>query len=235
MDEERDVARAKNTDRAEARRRYRAATGAEVESDSASVPTAAVPRDARPSGTPKAPAAPAPRPGIVEAFRRAAQPADIRSDLHALPVILRTERRVWLAPGLVLAGGVFLLVPALRESSIGILAAQLLVVPPPLIPSFLAGMLVSRGAWLVGLLVGLFSGIVFAVYVATAPASGSVAITDDLRSQALLYAITVSPLFGLATGAFAGFYRRFLRVASPQQQQRRSASKGQRPASKSGR
>ena len=229
------MARAKNTDRAEARRRYRAATAVEVESDAQSVPAAAVPRDARPAGTPKASVPAEPRPGIVEAFRRALQPADIRGDLRALPVILRTERRVWLAPGLVLLGGVFLLVPTLRDSSIGLMAAQLLVVPPPLIPSFLAGMLVSRGAWLMGLLVGLFSGIVFSVYIATAPSTGSVAITPDLRSQALMYALVVSPLFGLGTGAFAGFYRRFLRVASPAQQQRKAASKGQRPATKTGR
>ncbi len=230
------MARAKNTDRADARRRYRAATAAEVESDDVAVSAAAVPRDARPSGTPKASAPAEPRPGIIEAFRRAAHPADVRGDLRALPVILRTERRVWIAPGLVVLGGFFLLVPTLRDSSVGVLAAQLLVVPPPLIPSFLAGMMVSRGGWLMGLLVGLFSGIVFSIYVATAPATGSVAITPELRSQALFYALTVSPLFGLATGAFAGFYRRFLRVASPaQQQQQRKAAKNQRPAVKTGR
>jgi len=99
------VARAKNTDRAEARRRYRAATAAEVESDAASVPAAAVPRDARPSSAPKAAAEPVKRASILEAFRQAARPADVRGDIRALPRILRTEPRVWLAPGLVLLGG----------------------------------------------------------------------------------------------------------------------------------
>ena len=93
------MARAKNTDRAEARRRYRAATAAEVESDAMSVPAAAVPRDARTSGAPKAAAEPAHRVGVVEAFRLAARPADVRGDIRALPRILRTEPRVWLAPG----------------------------------------------------------------------------------------------------------------------------------------
>jgi hypothetical protein len=44
----------------------------------------------------------------------------------------------------------------------------------------------------------------------------------------------VSVLFGAATGAFAGFYRRFLRIASPASQQRKAAPKNQRPAAKAG-
>lgn len=215
-----------------------AEAGAALGEDGAPVPTisvAAVPRDARSTGTAKsAPAAPSQRPGITQAFRIAFQPADVRADLRAAPSVLRTTLALWIAPGLVLAGGVFLLVPALRDSQIGSLAAQLLVVPPPLIPAFLAGMLAPRGSWLFGLLVGALAGVVFAVYVVSAPATGVAPITDDLRAQALLYAVVVSPLFGLATGAFAGFYRRFLRVSAPQQQ-RKPASKSQKPSGKGSR
>jgi hypothetical protein len=232
--EERDVARAKNTDRAEARRRYRAATAAEVESDAMSVPAAAVPRDARASGVPKGPAEPVKRPGVVESFRLSARPADVRGDIRALPRILRTEPRVWLAPGLVVLGGVILVVPQFGESSIGRLITGLLIFPQPLIPYFLGGMLVSRGAWLIGLLTGLLAGIISTIYILTVSTTGASGITTAQRSDALLYVIIVSPLFGLATGAFAGFYRRFLRIASPAQQQRKTASKGQRPAAKPG-
>jgi phosphate/sulfate permease len=68
--------------------------------------------------------------------------------------------------------------------------------------------------------------------VSTTAATG---ITDAERSQALLYVIVVSPLFGLATAAFAGFYRRFLRATAPAPQQRKSAAKSQRSAAKPGR
>ncbi len=232
------MARAKNTYRAEARRRHRAAlAAADVAGDegtSASVSAAAMPRDARASAKPAGPAAPPQRPGIVQAFRMAAGPADIRGDIAAAPAVLRATRTLWIAPALVLAGGVILLVPALRDNSIGVVAAQVLVVPPPLIPAFLAGMLAPRGSWLFGLLTGLLAGLVFAIYVLTAPATGSVPVTADLRTQALLYAVVVSPLFGVATGAFAGFYRRFLRLTSPQQA-RKPASKPKKAAPKSGR
>ena len=240
------MARAKNTDRAEARRRHRAAmaaaeaaaAGAAMDDDGAPVPSvsaAAAPREPRPSGTPKsAAAAPTQRPGITQAFRIAFQPANVREDLRTAPAVLRRTPALWIAPALVVGGAVFLLVPALRDSQIGSLAAQLLVVPPPLIPAFLAGMLAPRASWLFGLLVGLLAGIFFAVYVVTAPATGVAPVTDDLRAQALLYAVVVSPLFGLATGAFAGFYRRFLRVSAPQQQ-RKPAPKSQKASGKSGR
>jgi hypothetical protein len=200
-----------------------------------SVSPAAAPRPPRATGSAKAaPAVPAQRPGIVQAFRIAFQPADVRADLRTAPTVFRTTPALWIAPALVLVGGVFLLVPTLRDSQIGSLAAQLLVVPPPLIPAFLAGMLAPRSSWLFGLLVGALAGIVFAVYVATASSTGVAPVTDDLRAQALLYAVVVSPLFGLATGAFAGFYRRFLRVSGPQQQ-RKPASKSQKPSAKGGR
>lgn len=233
------MARAKNIDRAEARRRHRAAvTAADAAGDdgasAASISAAAMPRDARASTKPVGPAAPTQRPGIVQAFRIAAGPADIRGDINAAPAVLRSTRTLWIPPALVLAGGVILLVPALRDNSIGVVAAQVLVVPPPLIPAFLAGMLAPRGSWLFGLLTGLLAGLVFAIYVLTAPATGSVPVTDELRTQALLYAVVVSPLFGVATGAFAGFYRRFLRITSPQQA-RKPAPKSQKTMAKRGR
>jgi hypothetical protein len=224
-DEERDVARAKNTERSEARRRYRAAVAATetfggVDAVAADLPEAAVPRDARPkSTTAKAPSTPVQRPGIIQAFRMAAAPADIRGDLAAFPAIATKSRAVWVPGLLVIGGGIVLLVPTLRDNQLGVLAAQLLVVPPPLIPAFIAGMLAPRAAWLCGLVVGLFAGVIFAVYVLTSSGgTGVTEITPELRNQALLYAVTISPLFGLGTGAFAGFYRRFLRVAGPSQQ-----------------
>jgi hypothetical protein len=90
------VARAKRTDRAEARRRYRAqlaAEGRDEEVDPA--------EDGEPAGASPVPnrppqrraAAPPPatpqRPGIGYAFRAAFRPANFREDLAALPGLLR--------------------------------------------------------------------------------------------------------------------------------------------------
>src|SRR3954449_6451856 len=83
------VARAKRTERAEARRRYRSATTSQPDA----VLDAAVPA---PSGTKDGPtrtadakaAAPPARPGIARAFRESFPPVDIRGDLRALPRLL---------------------------------------------------------------------------------------------------------------------------------------------------
>ena len=227
------MARAKNTERSAARRRYRAAVAAGetvdgVDMAAADLPDAAIPRDARPRSTaPKGPAVPEQRPGIIAAFRMAAKPADIRADIAAFPALATKSKAIWVPALMIVAGGVILLVPMLRDNQIGILAAQLLVVPPPLIPAFIAGMLAPRAGWLCGLVVGLFAGLVFAVYVLTSSGGiGTTDITPELRTQALLYAVTISPLFGLATGAFAGFYRRFLKIAGPAQAASKSSGKG---------
>ena len=44
---------------------------------------------------------------------------------------------------------------------------------------------------------------------------------DVTTDQKLAYAMNVlltAPIFGIAVGAFAGFYRRFLNMSSPQRQ-----------------
>jgi len=93
------VARAKKTDRAEARRRYRAETapadvGATDEGD-APASTARATRAATPAY-----ATPAGRVGIGTAFRTAFHPVNIREDLAALPWLLRS--RAFLLPNVVL-------------------------------------------------------------------------------------------------------------------------------------
>lgn len=99
------MARAKRTDRAEARRRYRAelATDA-VETDGDD----AASEDAPPAGRrtpPTRPGTRAPRPSAIKAFRDAYQPANIRSDIRAIPELLRS-RAVYLPALLVLVSTV---------------------------------------------------------------------------------------------------------------------------------
>jgi hypothetical protein len=225
------VARAKSTDRAEARRRHRAATAAAVaESPSLAVPSAA----ARTSMGGPAPAGPA-RTGIFGSFRGAIRPIHLREDLLDLPRLATRTFAVWVPSLLILA--VFGLFEAsggnISNQSVQALAFNLFVFPPPLAAAFLAGILTQRSSYLAGGIVGLLAGILFATYVLSAtfaPANG-VAVTSDIRLQNAFYALLVSPVTGVAVGGFAGFYRRFLRMANPNAGNR-PAARGAKPTAR---
>jgi hypothetical protein len=224
------VARAKRTERADARRRYRVVTTGEPDFDAAieatEVPAAALPRekrDRRPSGTePGSP--PPPRAGFLGSLRAAAGPVDILGDLRAFPsVVLRSKAA--LIPGLVIVvTTAAMLIPALAANQLVVLAGNVILQPPPMIIAFLAGMLAPRAAWLLGGLAGLAAG---AAYVLVVTASTDVLMTPlgftyvVSTDQELAYALnvlTTAPIFGIAVGAFAGFYRRFLNMSAPQRQ-----------------
>lgn len=223
------MARAKRTDRAEARRRYREATGVVAESGddvvAAEIPAAAVPRDARTPRPAAAPAAAGPeRRSFMSTLRAAAGNADIRGDLRALPSIALRSRAVWVPVAIILATAVAMAIPQIASNQLVTLAGNVILQPPPMIIAFLGGMLAPRGAWLVGGIVSLISGIAWVVVVWTT--------TDTLitplgfpypvgTDQKVAYAVNVlitAPVFGIAIGAFAGFYRRFLNMSSPQRQ-----------------
>lgn len=264
------MARAKTTDRAEARRRFRAAQLAEdaeiraAEAARAEPPPAEQPlpnrlsrgavianrlgvRRAPSPSTPPAPrpAAPSARPtagparpvttaapaagarvGIVDSFRLASGPADIRGDVAAFPSVARHSHAVWLPVAVVVATGLAYLVPSLRQNSIVVFLVQALLAPPAMIPSFLAGMLTRRASWLAGAVAGLASGIMAVVIILIVPLSGAAQVTTSATDA--LWIVVVGPLFGAAVGAFAGFYRRFLAYSSPnrgQQTRRKAAAK----------
>jgi hypothetical protein len=224
------VARAKTTDRAEARRRYRAqlaaeaaeaetAAGGDVEANTlaSGQPTpntlsssrrVSSPSTSGASGTP-----PPARLGLAQAFRIAAQPADIPGDLRAFPRIARNTKAVWLPTLLIVGTGATFLVPGLAENQIVRFAGVALLAPPPMIPAFLAGMLTQRGSWLAGGFAGTVSGLTVALLITITPSTTS--STEGLDAQNIGYLILVGPLFGVAVGAFSGFYRRFLALSAP--------------------
>jgi hypothetical protein len=223
------VARAKRTERAEARRRYREATSGGQEGDDAlevpAVPAAAVPRqarDRRPSS--QQAATPAQGTGFMASLRAAAGPADLRGDLRALPSVL-LRSKAGLIPGLVIvvtAGALF--VPALAANPLVVMAGNIILQPPPMIIAFLAGMLAPRAAWLMGGLMSVLAGV---AYVLVVTVNTDVLITPlgftyvVSSAQKLGYAQSVlisAPVFGIAVGAFAGFYRRFLNLSANQRQ-----------------
>jgi hypothetical protein len=239
------VARAKTTDRSDARRRYRAQLAAEA-ADAAAAEAAAdadaveanVVRGgtATPNvisgGRPRAPRtdarridqggpASAPRLNLLASLRTAATPADLVGDVRAFPQIATRTKAVWLPALLVVATGAAFLVPALAENTIVRLLGQALLAPPAMIPSFLAGMLTQRGSWLAGGVAGLIAGLTVAVVISVSPASAST--TTGLDLQNLAFILVAAPVFGVGVGAFSGFYRRFLALSSGPRQQRRPA------------
>lgn len=223
------MARAKRTERADARRRYRAATTVDDAGsegvEAPAIPAAALPRDARaPRPSAAEPAAAPARPGFVGALRSAAGPVDIRGDIRALPSVLVRSKAGWLPALVILGTTVAMMIPALAGNEFVSLAGNVILQPPPMIIAFLAGMLAPRGAWLLGGIMATLAGIAWAVVVT---ATTDVLITplgfpyDVGTDQKVAYAVNVlmtAPIFGIAVGAFAGFYRRFLNMSSPQRQ-----------------
>ena len=220
------MVRAKSTERADARRRHRAATAAAV----AEAPlldvgsTSSRSNSGGPGG-----AAPA-RPGLMGSFRTAVRPVHFKEDLLDLPRLATKSFAIWV-PSLILIV-VFALFQAsggnITNGSVQALAFNLFIFPPPLAAAFLAGILTQRSSYLAGLIVGVLAGVLFSIYVLTAnlPVSptGEV-VTDAIRTQNALYAIVVSPVAGLAVGGFSGFYRRFLRMANPNAGNRAAANR----------
>jgi hypothetical protein len=238
------VARAKRTDRAEARRRYRAALAAEAaepadatledETDETDETDKHAARPAgrfgrlgfklrsseRPVQTSPARGATSPNPsgasnapfqrvGFVDAMRLSLRPANIRQDLEALPELLRS-RAVWPISLVVLVVTLlYILVPG--QPTMAVVVSTLLQ-PPALIPPFVAGLLAPRAAWLAGGVVSLLASAATALIYVGTPAARS---ADQSVVESLVFFLAVSPIFGIGVGAFAGFYRRFLRLSAP--------------------
>jgi hypothetical protein len=226
------VVRAKSTDRAEARRRHRAATAAAVAESPSLAVSPAGPRTGSAGSSPAAPV----RTGVLGSFRGAIRPVHLREDLLDLPRLATKTFSIWVPCLLIFA--VFALFEAsggnISNQSVQALAFNLFIFPPPLAAAFLAGILTQRSSYLAGGIVGTLAGILFAVYVLSAnfaPSSTGVAVTSDVRIQNAFYAMLVSPVAGVAVGGFAGFYRRFLRMANPNAANRRAA-RGTKPAAR---
>lgn len=211
------MARAKRTDRAEARRRYRAALAARR--------TEATPEATPPVASPRQPAreerpgigGPSGRVGLLAAVRLAAAPANIRSDLAYLPTLVRGTKAIWLPSLLLAAIAAAFLIPGAARNIVVALAFQTFLTPPPMAGPFVAGLLAPRAAWLAGGIVAIVDAVLYAGVILTLPETRS---TIAAQPELVVYAILAAPSFGILVGAFAGFYRRFLRLTSPNQGRR---------------
>jgi hypothetical protein len=228
------VPRAKRTDRAEARRRYRASFDAADDIETADAEEASTASRPAPA---KAAAAPTPRPSIATAFRTAFHPLTLREDLRLFPTILR-DKSVWI-PVLIIAAVAALFVATAGQNSIAVFAAYYFLLPPAMGPAFIGGFLAPRASYLVGFVLGIASALGYLAVVASSVSlapEGAPTATPVTTQDQLMFAFTSSPLFGIFFAAAAAWYRRFLHLSNPnrgrrqQQQQRgndgRSRSKG---------
>lgn len=224
------MARAKRTQRAEARRRYRAANAPDesIELDDATAPEAGAARAAS-TGASKPSTAPA-KMSVGTAFRTSFRPLNIREDVASLPWIATHTPALWVPLLLTIASAVVTAVAGSNEFVASIIFTYF-VMFPALGGVFIGGFLAPRASWLVGLIVGLVSAVCY-VALGTAkllpvPFQG----TFDLSPQdAAITAFVWSGIFGAFLGAAAAWYRRFLRYSSPNRGRTQSAKQGQKKA-----
>ena len=228
------MARAKRTDRSEARRRHRAQLAAEGrlpsdDADETDESAAQPPVDrahSRPSpssrsattrgndggGTLHAPR-PAPAGGVRNAFRGAFHPLNLREDLQLLPRLLM-HRSFWV-PSLIAVVTAGALVAFQGRELISQFAATYFLAPPPIGGIFLAGFLAPRASYLIGALFGLVSAVIVTIAAASLT---TVVEGTGTPAEVASVAFLISPLSGIFFGAAAAWYRRFLYLASPARQ-----------------
>lgn len=237
------MARAKRTDRTEARRRHRAEQATLAESEPGDVITA-------PAATGKASAkgVPPERPGIKAAFRGAMRPLDLRGDLMATPRVLTNWG--FLAAIGITVGAAALFVFAYSDamaaipvgtatpeqmeqvvasSTIPYFLGTMALQPPPAIGAFLIGFTAKRASWLGGLVYGIFVTIV-AIIVLQTPA-GRLLTGDGSADTVIVGHAAWSPIGAALFASAAAWYRRFLDLANPNRQAQQQARKArQKPA-----
>jgi hypothetical protein len=236
------LARAKRTDRADARRRNRASyvdrPDDEPEEEAPAAPAAA--RGGRRAAT-AGPARPAanvpPRPGIISAFRASFRPIDVRGDIRALPWLLRT-------PGFLAAVGLsglsVALIPLAGAGPLTDTLYQYFSYTAPLGLAFLIGFFAPRASYLLGIIAALASFAFQAIAFSNGSFGGTLVGAHDVNNNPiaprdLANTILNQALFlGVPWAAFfasaAAWYRRFLRTANPSRQ--RQAPGGRRPDGK---
>jgi hypothetical protein len=159
------VARAKRTNRAEARRRYRAQLAAQSNGDAVDTPDRAVepaPRAARPVSEP-------PRTGMRYAFRAAFRPPNLREDLAHVGEIVGS-RALWGAVAIIVITAVVLIATTGADTVSRILAPYFLI-PPPIAAVFIAGFFSRRASYVSGAIVAIVAAIALQAVLQLNPAS----------------------------------------------------------------
>lgn len=215
------MARAKNTARGEARRRARLEARAELEA--AREQAAAQEEDARAVSS-DSPA--------VEPRRSAFRLPNFRQDIRDLPQVFRSRRAMAIPPLMLVVGfalqlgsdagviptryGVPMPLAAngwISFAELALLYVQLFFLPPTLLTFFLAGYLAPRASWLVGLVLGVLSAMLWGVVLTVHPL-GAAALMDGQSGDLLAvvgYFFVLSVGYGTFAAAAAAWYRDLLR------------------------
>jgi hypothetical protein len=193
------LARAKSTRRAEARRRHRAAQAA-----------------ARAAGTEDDEETSTRGPDRAEPETSAGRPGfrlpDVRGDLLALPATFREKPLLFAPLGLMLLAFLLTFLPVPTDQTLQFVVTFFIssFLGPGILAMFLGGVLAPRAPYLVGLLLGLVNGVLLFARAAFTVSNTNPAAPAALATNALEY-IPLLALYGVAIGAFAGWYRDFLR------------------------
>jgi hypothetical protein len=229
------VARAKRTERAEARRRYRAATaGANPEdaqgTEAVSAPAAPRSRSSTSGPTKTATTMPTGRVGFTEAFRLSFRPMNVRQDVAALPWIATHTHALWI-PLLITIGSTAIIVVRGGGDALAQFMFAYFIQTPAIGGVFIAGFLAPRASWLLGAVVGFVSAICYSLLVIAYPTTiyASAPPTDAQARDVAISALILSPIIGAFFAAGAAWYRRFLALSSPNRNKRSSQSAKAKP------
>jgi hypothetical protein len=234
------LARAKRTNRTDARRRNRAQQATEldgfedddelVEPADTSSPAPARRRAASPaarssSGSPSAGPRPA-RPSFIGSARLAYRPPNVREDLAFLPRLL-LHWSVLVSAALAVGGTALLVVVGTSSptaSTVGYLASMLVslfVGPPPFGAALLLGFMLPRATYLVGLVFGVLASACFTAVVLAQPTD----TTAGVSVPAILAQVWIlGPLGTMFFAAGIAWYKRFLDLLNPNRGQRGKAA-----------
>ena len=222
------MARAKRTQRAEARRRYRAAAApaAAAEPVEGTAPASSPGRTSAPPATRSTAAVV--RMGFAAAFKEAIHPINVRADLAAFPWIATRTHALWVPLAITLASTVAIIVT--EGGAISLFMFAYFIQTPAIGGVFIAGFLAPRASWLLGAIVGLFSAGCYSVLVLFYPSTiyASAPPTEAQARDVAISALILSPVIGALFAAGAAWYRRFLRLSNPNRgRQAQSQKQGQ--------
>jgi hypothetical protein len=225
------VARAKRTERAVARRRYRAAiaTDSATEDFETDAPSQGAARSGTASAGRSTPAPTPGRVGFVDAFKQSIRPLHVRADIAALPWIAVHTKALWVPLLITILSTIVTAATGATDMVTGLLFTYF-VVFPAIGGVFIAGFLAPRASWLVGMIVGLVSAICYVALGLSGRLPSPFAEQFNANTTAAaVSAIIYSPIMGGFFAAAAAWYRRFLALSSPNRNKRQSQTAKARP------
>jgi hypothetical protein len=167
--------------------------------------------------------------GFMAAFKAAIHPLHVRPDLAALPWIATRTHALWVPLAITLASTV--LIVATNGGDLSLFMFAYFIQTPAIGGVFIAGFLAPRASWLLGVIVGLFSAACYSFLVLVYPDTiyAGLPPTEAQAREVALSAFILSPVIGGFFAAGAAWYRRFLRLSSPNRNRQ-----SQKPSQKAG-